>query len=208
MNTNNKLPLTIGLTGGIGSGKSAVSQIFSELDVPVIDTDELSRELVKKGSPLLKEIEDYFGKNIILNSGELDRKQLRQIVFRDKKKKQWLEKLLHPEIKCLLLERLKMFNDTYVIVVVPLLLENDNYNFIDRVLVVDCSESLQLNRAIERDQSSPEVVKKIIDSQLPRAKRLALADDIIVNEGPIESLKEKVLALHEKYQQLKLKRNY
>ena len=208
MNTNYKLPLTIGLTGGIGSGKSAVSQIFSELDVPVIDTDELSRELVKKGSPLIKEIEDYFGKNIILNSGELDRKQLRQIVFRDKKKKQWLEKLLHPEIKRLLLERLKMFNDTYVIVVVPLLLENDNYNFIDRVLVVDCSESLQLNRAIARDQSSSEEIKKIIASQMPRAKRLALADDIIVNEGPVESLKEKVLALHEKYQQLKLKRNY
>ena len=205
MNTNDKLPLTIGLTGGIGSGKSAVSQIFSDLDVPVIDTDELSRELVKKGSPLLREIEDYFGKNIILNSGELDRKQLRQIVFRDKKKKQWLEKLLHPEIKRLLLERLKMFSDTYAIVVVPLLLENDNYNFIDRVLVVDCSESLQLNRAIARDQSSSEEIKKIIDSQMPRAKRLALADDIIVNEGPLESLKEKVLALHEKYQQLKFK---
>ncbi len=205
MNTNDKLPLTIGLTGGIGSGKSAVSQIFSDLDVPVIDTDELSRELVKKGSPLLREIEDYFGKNIILNSGEVDRKQLRQIVFRDKKKKQWLEKLLHPEIKRLLLERLKMFSDTYAIVVVPLLLENDNYNFIDRVLVVDCSESLQLNRAIARDQSSSEEIKKIIDSQMPRAKRLALADDIIVNEGPLESLKEKVLALHEKYQQLKFK---
>lgn len=205
MSANDKLPLTIGLTGGIGSGKSAVSQIFSDLDVPVIDTDELSRELVKKGSPLLREIEDYFGKNIILNSGELDRKQLRQIVFRDKKKKQWLEKLLHPEIKRLLLERLKMFSDTYAIVVVPLLLENDNYNFIDRVLVVDCSESLQLNRAIARDQSSSEEIKKIIDSQMPRAKRLALADDIIVNEGPVESLKEKVLVLHEKYQQLKLK---
>jgi dephospho-CoA kinase len=208
MSTSDKLPLTIGLTGGIGSGKSAVSQIFEDLGVPVIDTDELSRELVKKGSPLLNEIKDYFGNKIILNSGELDRRQLRQIVFKDKTKKQWLENLLHPQIKRLLLERLKMFSETYVIVVVPLLLENDNYNFIDIVLVVDCSESLQLNRAIARDQSSSEAIKKIIDSQMPRAKRLALADDIIVNEGPIELLEEKVLELHEKYQQLNLKRNY
>ena len=203
MSTSDKLPLTIGLTGGIGSGKTAVSQIFADLDVPVIDTDQLSRELVKQGSPLLNKIKDYFCSEILLTSGELDRRQLRQIVFHDKVKKLWLEKLLHPEIKQSLIEQLKNISENYVVIVVPLLLENNNYNFIDRVLVVDCSESLQLNRAIARDNSSPDEIKKIIASQMPRSKRLQLADDIIVNEDTLESLEEKVLELHEKYQHLK-----
>jgi dephospho-CoA kinase len=203
MSTSDTLPLTIGLTGGIGSGKSAVSQIFTDLGVTVIDTDLLSRELVKQGSPLLNKIKQYFGNEIISKSGELDRKQLRQLVFKDKAKKQWLEKLLHPEIKYLLLEQLKKISEIYVVVVVPLLLENNNYNFINRILVVDCSEALQLSRAITRDQSSSDEIKKIIASQMPRSKRLMLADDIIVNEGTLESLEEKVLELHEKYQKLK-----
>ncbi len=202
MSTSDTLPLTIGLTGGIGSGKSAVSQLFADLGVPVIDTDRLSRELVQHGSPLLNKIKDYFGNEILLKSGELNRKQLRQIVFHDKAKKQWLEKLLHPEIKQLLFEQLKNISENYVVIVVPLLLENDSYNFIDRVLVVDCSESLQLNRAMARDKSSPDEIKKIITSQMPRSKRLQLADDIIVNEDTLESLEEKVIELHEKYQSL------
>ncbi|MDC1436082.1 dephospho-CoA kinase [Gammaproteobacteria bacterium] len=203
MSTSDTSPLTIGLTGGIGSGKSAVSQIFTDLGVTVIDTDLLSRELVKQGSPLLNKIKQYFGNEIISKSGELDRKQLRQLVFKDKAKKQWLEKLLHPEIKYLLLEQLKKISEIYVVVVVPLLLENNNYAFINRILVVDCSEALQLSRAITRDQSSSDEIKKIIASQMPRSKRLMLADDIIVNEGTLESLEEKVLELHEKYQKLK-----
>jgi dephospho-CoA kinase len=203
MSTNDTLPLTIGLTGGIGSGKTAVSQIFSELGVPVIDTDLLSRDLVKQGSPLLDKIKDYFGNTIILKSGELDRKQLRQIVFKDKTKKRWLEELLHPAIKQLLLEQLKNHSETYIVVVVPLLLENNNYNFINRVLVVDCPESLQLTRAAARDQNNSDEIKKIIESQMPRSNRLALADDIIVNDSTLELLKEKVLEFHEKYQQLK-----
>ncbi len=203
MSASDKLPLTIGLTGGIGSGKTAVSQIFADLGVPVIDTDQLSRELVKQGSPLLNKIKDYFGNEIVLKSGELDRKQLRQIVFRDEAKKLWLEKLLHPKIKQSIIDQLKNISENYVVIVVPLLLENDNYNFINRVLVVDCSESLQLNRAIARDKSSPDEIKKIIASQMPRSKRLQLADDIIVNEDTLESLKKKVLELHEKYQDLK-----
>ncbi len=203
MSASDKLPLTIGLTGGIGSGKSAVSQIFADLGVPVIDTDQLSRELVQQGSPLLNKIKDYFGNEIVLKSGELDRKQLRQIVFRDEAKKLWLEKLLHPEIKQSIIEQLENISENYVVIVVPLLLENDNYNFINRVLVVDCSESLQLNRAMARDKSSPDEIKKIIASQMPRSKRLQMADDIIVNEDTLESLEKKVLELHEKYQHLK-----
>ncbi len=208
MSTSETLPLTIGLTGGIGSGKSAVSRFFSDLDIPIIDTDELSRELVEPESPLLQDMEDYFGNSIILKSGELDRKQLREIVFQDKTKKQWLEKLLHPKIRHLLLKRLKNISGTYAIVVVPLLLENNNYGFIDRVLVVDCPVDLQLDRAVARDKSNINEIKKIIASQIPRAQRLKQADDIIVNEGTLESLKAKVLELHEKYQQLQLKRNH
>jgi dephospho-CoA kinase len=205
MSASETLPLTIGLTGGIGSGKSAVSRFFYDLDIPIIDTDELSRELVEPGSPLLQDIKDYFGNSIILKSGELDRKQLREIVFQDKTKKQWLEKLLHPEIRHLLL---KNISGTYAIVVVPLLLENNNYGFIDRVLVVDCPVDLQLDRTVARDKSNINAIKKIIASQIPRAQRLKQADDIIVNEGTLESLKAKVLEVHEKYQQLQLKRNH
>lgn len=208
MSITHTLPLTIGLTGGIGSGKSAVSQLFTDLGVPVIDTDLLSRELVQQGSSTLSKIKDYFGDTIIFKSGELNRKKLREIIFKDKAKKLWLEELLHPQIKQLLLEQLKNYNETYVVVVVPLLLEGDNYNFIDRVLVVDCSESLQLTRAIARDRSSSDEIEKIIASQMPRANRLALADDIIVNESSLELLKEQVLELHEKYQHIKLTRNH
>jgi len=206
MKTSNSLPLTIGLTGGIGSGKSVVSQLFADLGVPVIDTDQLSRELVKQGSTLLEKISKYFGEEILLKSGDLDRKQLRQIIFEDNEKKQWLEHLLHPQIKQSILKQLTKFDDTYVVIAVPLLLENNNYNFINRVLVIDCSEELQLKRAINRDQSNSDEVKKIIASQLPRLKRLPLANDIIVNEGTLESLSEKVIELHEKYQQIQFKR--
>ncbi|PCJ40677.1 MAG: dephospho-CoA kinase [SAR86 cluster bacterium] len=202
MSTDNSLPLTIGLTGGIGSGKSNVSQFFAELGVPVIDTDQLSRELVKPGSPLLSEISKYFGNEILLPSGNLDRNSLRKKIFANPDKKQWLEQLLHPKIKELLLTQLTNYKNAYVVIVVPLLLESTNYNFINRVLVVDCSEELQLKRTAIRDQSKVAEIKKIINSQMPRTQRLSLADDIIVNQGSLNSLREKVLELHEKYQQL------
>jgi len=200
MKTIESLPLTIGLTGGIGSGKSTVSQIFADLGVPVIDTDELSRELVKPGSALLNKISDYFGHEILSPTGDLDRKKLRQVIFSDSDKKLWLEELLHPAIRQAVLTELKQHKNTYVIIVVPLLLESSNYDFINRVLVVDCSEDLQLKRATARDQSNTEEIKKIIDSQMPRARRLVLADDIIENETDLDSLKQQVLKLHEKYQ--------
>ena len=202
MNTPGSFPLTIGLTGGIGSGKSTVSQIFSELGVPVVDTDELSRQLVSQGSPLLDEITAYFGNHVLLPSGELDRKKLRQIIFSDADNKQWLEHLLHPAIKQSVIEQLNNQKSEYAIVVVPLLLENNNYDFIDRVLVVDCDETLQLQRATARDHSHAEEIKKIIDSQIPRAQRLALADDIIHNDADLSLLKQQVLKLHEQYRQL------
>lgn len=199
MNATESLPLTIGLTGGIGSGKSSVSHIFADLGVQVIDTDELSRELVQRGSAVLDKITKYFGNEILSPTGELDRKKLRQIIFSDSDKKQWLEQLLHPAIRQAVLTELKQHKGGYVVIVVPLLLESTNYDFINRVLVVDCSEDLQLKRATARDQSKHEEIKKIINSQMPRAQRLALADDIIENETDLESLKQQVLKLHEKY---------
>ena len=206
MNTNNPLPFTIGLTGGIGSGKSTVSQIFADIPVPVIDTDLLSRELVVKASPLLAKIADYFGPQVLLENGELNRQHLRSLIFSEPDKKKWLEQLLHPQIKRLVLNQLSRHTKGYVIVVVPLLFENittsDSYNFINTTLVVDCSEALQLERSIARDQTNSIEIESIIKSQMPRAERIALADDVIVNDGNLNSLKEKVLEIHEKYQQL------
>lgn len=204
MNANTTIPFTIGLTGGIGSGKSSVSDFFAELGVSVIDTDHLSRELVEHGSPLLNKISEHFGEAILLSSGDLDRKKLRQIIFSNADDKLWLEQLLHPAIRELLLSKLSNCSDAYAIIVVPLLFENKNnsYSFLNRVLVVDCPEALQLERVKARDQSNLAETKKIIESQISRSKRLSLADDIIVNEASLESLKENVLKLHEKYKQL------
>ncbi|MDG2089575.1 MAG: dephospho-CoA kinase [Gammaproteobacteria bacterium] len=206
MSPNNSIPFTIGLTGGIGSGKSIVSQLFTDIGVPVIDTDQLSREIVSQGSPSLVKIADYFGPEILLGTGELDRQTLRKIVFSDKNKKQWLEQLLHPQIRKLLLNKLIEYSDDYVVIVIPLLFEsksnNNSYNFINKTLVVDCPEELQLKRALSRDQSSAVEIKKIIESQMPRTQRLSLADDVIVNDSSVESLREKVLKIHEKYQYL------
>ncbi len=207
MNTNDSLPLIIGLTGGIGSGKSIVSQLFSNHGVLVLDTDQLSRDLVKQSSPLLFEISEYFGEKILLESGDLDRKYLRRIIFADNEKKQWLEHLLHPKIRKLLLDKVSNCFDDYVVIVVPLLIESKNYNFINRILAVDCSEKLQLKRAMARDQNSSAEIKKILASQVSREKRVSSADDIIVNEGSLNSLTEKVEKLHEKYQHLSKQRN-
>ena len=151
-----------------------------------------------------QKIADYFGPEILLGTGELDRQTLRKIVFSDKNKKQWLEQLLHPQIRKLLLNKLIEYSDDYVVIVIPLLFEsksnNNSYNFINKTLVVDCPEELQLKRALSRDQSSAVEIKKIIESQMPRTQRLSLADDVIVNDSSVESLREKVLKIHEKYQ--------
>ena len=208
MSPNTTTPFTIGLTGGIGSGKNIVSQLFTDIGVPVIDTDQLSRKIVAQGSSSLVKIADYFGPEVLFGTGELDRQTLRKIVFSDANKKQWLEQLLHPQIRKLVLNKLSEYSDNYVVIVIPLLFEsksnNSSYNFINKTLVVDCPEELQLKRALSRDQSSAVEIKKIIESQMPRAQRLSLADDVIVNNNSVDSLREKVLKIHEKYQQLSL----
>ncbi len=202
MTASDKFPYTIGLTGGIASGKSAVSKLFQELGVAVIDTDQISRELVSPGTDGLEAIRQHFGPEILESSGELDRRRLRQIIFSEPAQKQWLENLLHPLIRARARELLAATTGSYAILVVPLLLESEHYGFVDRVLVVDIPESLQISRVMARDGCSQAVAKNILSAQMPRQDRLARADDIIENSGSLEDLKHKVLELHEKYQRL------
>lgn len=202
MNKTSTLPFTVGLTGGIGSGKSAVSNLFEEMGIYVIDTDLLSRELVASGLTLLSDIENYFGTDILLPNGELDRSRLRDIIFANPEKKRWLEQLLHPQIRALLLQRLTQCQSDYALIVVPLLLESDDYKFLNRILVVDCPEALQLQRVQQRDNIDTETARSIMASQLPRDQRLAYADDIISNDSSLNDLKSQVEELHEKYKKL------
>lgn len=207
MNTNTRTPPSIGLTGGIASGKSTVSRLFAELGAEIIDTDEISRELVQPGSDALARIIAHFGSSLCRADGELDRNRLRQIIFSDPDAKLWLESLLHPLIRKAVRQRLAASQSDYVIVVVPLLLDsrgkvNGSYSFLDKILVIDCPESLQTQRLMQRDGCSREQAEKIIASQASRQQRLAAADDAITNDGALSSLQHQVKALDEKYRQL------
>ena len=193
--------LVIGLTGGIGSGKSTVADLFIQLGVPVIDTDIISRQLVEPGTPALEEIKTQFEKTLT-PGGELDRSKLRQIIFTEPKKRQQLENILHPRIQDEVRNQLAKYSSSYAIVVIPLLTEKGKWSFIDRVLVVDCDENLQMQRTIERDEQDVEQVKSILKSQASRQQRLAIADDIITNESDITHLQIEVEQLDKKYRQL------
>jgi dephospho-CoA kinase len=198
----NRKPLTVALTGGIGSGKSTVADIFNELGVPVIDTDAISRELVRPGSECLAKICQRFGNDIINKKGQLKRKALRKRIFQSPKDKVWLEKLLHPRIYEVSQRRIKEQTYPYVIVVIPLLIESGKKKSYNRVLVIDAPESLQIKRASERDGLSSEQIKLMIATQCPHSQRIAAADDIITNNGDLKSLKEQVQTLHQEYLQL------
>ena len=193
--------LVIGLTGGIGSGKSTVADLFAQLGVPVIDTDKISRQLVQPGQPALSEIINTFGE-ITEHNGQLDRNKLRQLIFEDEKKRAQLEKILHPKIQQEVKTQLTNKNHPYTIVVIPLLAEKGKYPFIDRVLVVDCDEQLQLERAMNRDNQKQTQIENIIRTQASRQQRLDIADDIINNDSDINDLKMAVEQLDSKYQQL------
>ncbi|TNH05967.1 dephospho-CoA kinase [Testudinibacter sp. TR-2022] len=193
----------IGLTGGIGSGKSTIADLFAELGVPIVDADVVAREVVAPGSPLLAQIAEHFGQQVITAEGELDRAALRQIVFADKEKTEWLNQLLHPAIRQRMLRRLQQQTALYVLWVVPLLIENKLTEYCDRVLVVDVSEAIQLQRAVRRDNSNIQQIKKIMQAQVSRQQRLAKADDVINNDRPLseseKDLRAQVLQLHQHY---------
>lgn len=191
----------VGLTGGIGSGKSEAASLFAELGVPIVDVDIISHELTASGQATLKEITEVFGKDILNSDGSLNRAALRQKVFTDGEARKKLEAILHPAIYKKVLERLEEnASAPYQILAIPLLFESDRYlNIINRSLVIDSDKKLQVARASKRDGLLEADIQKIIDVQMPREKRNALADDIILNDGLIEELKDKIKQIHEKY---------
>lgn len=193
----------VGLTGGIGSGKSTIANLFALLDVPIIDADVVAREVVEKGSPLLTKIVEHFGQHILDKQGNLDRTALRQIVFHSEQEKKWLNQLLHPAIRSEMLRQLEAVSAPYVLWVVPLLIENKLSELCDRVLVVDVLPDIQLERAIKRDESKAETIQNIIASQVDRQTRLNYADDVIENNLPLEenaiNLAHQVAKLHHRY---------
>ena len=193
----------VGLTGGIGSGKSTIANLFALLDVPIIDADVVAREVVEKGSPLLTKIVEHFGLHILDKQGNLDRTALRQIVFHSEQEKKWLNQLLHPAIRSEMLRQLEAVSAPYVLWVVPLLIENKLSEFCDRVLVIDVLPDIQLERAIKRDESKAETIQNIIAAQVDRQTRLNYADDVIENNLPLEenaiNLAHQVAKLHHRY---------
>jgi len=194
--------LRIALTGGIGCGKSTICQLFLSHNIPVIDTDLISRELVEPGQPALEEITTLFGKDILLDDGALNRKALSQIVFNSSEKRILLESILHPKIRDSIEQELSKLHTPYVIIAVPLLIETNQQSNYNRVLVVDCDEQMQINRTLSRDKRSIEEINSIIKTQAPRQLRLSYADDIINNSNNIESLNAQVDQLHNKYMKL------
>ncbi len=199
--------LKVGLTGGIGSGKTAVSDIFSKLGVPVIDTDIIAHELVNNDVDVLKEITGAFGQDVLSLNGELNRKKLAQIIFNIKENKQQLEDILHPKIRDEAFRQLKTLEKKqvppgYAIIVVPLLIEANYDELADRILVVMADESERVQRVQQRDKRSVSDIRSIIANQINDEKRLAEADDIINNNNIIKNLDKQVNDLHKKYLQL------
>ncbi|NMH66965.1 dephospho-CoA kinase [Shewanella salipaludis] len=189
----------VGLTGGIGSGKTTVANLFAKQGITLVDADLVARDVVAPGAEGLEQIRAHFGDQILLDDGNLNRAALRELVFNTPKERQWLNQLLHPMIRAEMLRQVASASSAYVIMVVPLLFENGLDKLVDRTLVVDISPELQRQRTIQRDAVDARQVNNIINSQSSRAEKLAKADDVIDNQGEISKLECEVLALHQKY---------
>jgi dephospho-CoA kinase len=192
-------PLRIGLTGGIASGKSAVARLFAARGVPVIDTDQIARDVVEPGQPALAELVEAFGAAILRPDGHLDRRALREQVFADPSQRRRLEALLHPRILAELERRSAAAGGPYQVLVIPLLVEGGRRTPLDRVLVVDCPEETQLARLRARDGETEAGARAMLAAQARRGDRLAAADDVIVNDGTLEQLEAAVAALDARY---------
>lgn len=190
--------LKIGLTGGIGSGKSTVSKLFQDLGAPIIDADLIAHQLVEPGQPALAKLEQTFP-NIINENGSLDRAKLRDIVFSDINKKRKLENIMHPLIYAQIKSEIRKLNSHYCILAIPLLLETDMTSLVERILVIDCPVETQLQRVKKRDGLSKKQISSIIATQISREKRLSLADDIIDSSKSAPQLAEQVKKLHNLY---------
>ena len=191
----------VGLTGGIGSGKSTIVRLFADQGVHWVDADDVAREVVVPGTPALKAISEHFGKDILLDSGELNRAELRSRIFQGDSERQWLEQLLHPLIREAMLEQLKpqSYDLPYTLLVSPLLLETDQHTLVDRIVVIDVPVEVQIERTVSRDGNTPEQVQRIIDAQMSRDKRVGKADHIITNAGGVEDAKAQVAKLHAQF---------
>lgn len=194
--------LRIGLTGGIASGKSTVAQRFLELGVPVVDADESARLVVAPGTPGLDQILRRFGANVLTSAGELDRRALRNLVFADPSLRRQLESILHPLIRADMEARAAVARGPYLIMAIPLLIERDGPAPVDRVLVVDVSEAVQLHRVMARDGSDLVQARAILAAQASRENRIKAADDVLLNEGSVSELRQAVDGLHQRYMRL------
>ena len=191
--------MIIGLTGGIGSGKSAAANFFQNEGISVIDTDQLARKVIEKDTPGYSKVVDSFGANILDNNDSIDRAKLREEVFHDSEKRKILESITHPLVRELMVQKISSSTSPYSIIMVPLIFETNSAKNYDRVLVIDCDVEIQLARATIRDENSADLIQKIIDSQCSRSERLSIANDVIPNNNSIEDLKKRSLAMHNFY---------
>ncbi|ARM83518.1 dephospho-CoA kinase [Marinobacter salarius] len=191
----------VGLTGGIGSGKSTVARLFGALGVHWVDADDVAREVVEPGTPALEKIAEHFGQEILLPDGSLDRAALRRIVFDAPEERTWLEGLLHPVIREELMRQLRPVNYSlpYVLLVSPLLLETDQHELVEKVVVVDVPVDVQIQRTMARDTNDREQVERIIAAQMPREQRLRKADDVVDNNLAIMDVERQVEQLHQTF---------
>jgi dephospho-CoA kinase len=194
--------LRIGLTGGIGSGKSTACRIFSDLGVPVIDADQIAHELSAKGQPAHLDIILAFGDKVIRSDGELDRSKIREIIFNDDDARLKLEGILHPLIYNEIDKQVSKLDHDYCIICIPLLIESGATNKVDRILVIDTPVEQQIKRTVARDGMDQNMITRIINTQVTRNERLSIADDIISNDGDIESLKKQIIGLNDRYKNL------
>ena len=194
--------LVIGLTGGIGSGKSTVAKMFVALGVPVIDMDQIARQVVEPGQTALNQITHEFGTTILDATGRLNRRKLRALIFDSTEKRRCLEAILHPLIRQETQRQISKLDAAYCIVVIPLLLESNQRTLVDRILVVDVPEVLQITRTMQRDHVSTSDVQKILAAQVNRSSRLAAADDVIDNSAGLEQVRIRVAELDQQYRSL------
>jgi len=192
----------VGLTGGIASGKSTAAKFFGALGVPILDSDQVAREVVEPGQPPLERLVERFGRGILTPDGHLDRPALRNIVFSDPKARADLENLTHPAIGAALEARSAAAGGAYQILVIPLLVEKNLSAHVDRVLVVDCEEELQIRRLHARDGSTRAQAQAILDAQVSRGARLKAANDVITNDADMSAVQAQVAVLHARYLQL------
>jgi dephospho-CoA kinase len=194
--------LRIGLTGGIASGKSTVAQRFIDLGIPVIDADAAARTVVEPNKPGLAQVIKRFGSTVIAENGELDRKALRNLIFKDPRSRRDLETILHPLIRAAMEQSAESAVGPYLVMAIPLLVEGGSRDRVDRILVVDVDEAIQLQRVMARDGCSLDEARTILGSQASRSARLAAADDVLLNAGTVIELRQAVDGLHERYLRL------